>query len=170
MVTILGTFGFLLYFLYDWNSINMNNKFFKGAFALGTMFIGIATILMIIKYGDTTLVLNLRGIIFLMLTVINFVVLIYTLFFALPFKETYIIEENNPKVYDEGVYAICRHPGVLWLFFSYMFLSLLFQSKEMMIIGGLFSFWNFLYIVFQDKYTFMKYFSNYDEYKKNTPF
>lgn len=170
MVTILGTFGFLLFFLYDWNSININNRFFKSAFAIGTLLLGMATILMIIKYGNMALVLQFKGIILLILTMVNFGLLIYTLFFALPFKETYIIEEKNPEVYDKGVYAICRHPGVIWLFFSYMFLSLLFESIEMMIIGGLFSFWNFLYIIFQDKYTFMKYFSNYDEYKKHTPF
>ena len=67
--------------------------------------------------------------------------LIYTLFFALPFEETYCEENRLRAAYTEGVYGLCRHPGVLWfagayfcmwgrwmetwdLFFTYDFLEL----------------------------------------------
>ena len=43
------------------------------------------------------------------------VLLVYTLFFALPFHDTYIHGTTAPSLCRSGVYALCRHPGVLWL-------------------------------------------------------
>ena len=45
-----------------------------------------------------------------------FAALIYTLFFALPFDETYAKQNNGRYVCDRGVYALCRHPGILCFF------------------------------------------------------
>ena len=38
--------------------------------------------------------------------------LIYTLFFALPFEETYCEDNKLRAAYTEGMYGVCRHPGV----------------------------------------------------------
>ncbi len=60
--------------------------------------------------------------------------LVYTLFFALPFEKTYTRLEENPPVYTEGVYSLCRHPGVVWFFFLYLFLALLTGQRLMMAV------------------------------------
>ena len=59
---------------------------------------------------------NIKGssILLLGIATIFFVLLIYTLFFALPFDKTYQNESEKRMAYTEGVYALCRHPGVLW--------------------------------------------------------
>ena len=46
--------------------------------------------------------------------------LIYTLFFALPFEETYCEENKLRAAYTEGMYGLCRHPGVLWFAGAYL--------------------------------------------------
>ena len=41
-------------------------------------------------------------------------------FFALPFQQTYLEEAAERRAYDRGVYALCRHPGVLWFILFYL--------------------------------------------------
>lgn len=98
------------------------------------------------------------------------ILMIYTLFFAIPFNETYIEDSKKRKAYTEGVYSICRHPVMLW--FTGLYLSLWGFTNNSnagifyisMIIG------NLLYIVYQDVYIFPKTFTNYKTYKETTPF
>lgn len=167
---ILGTVGFLLYFIYDINSVLWNNKFLQKFFAAGSIFVVISAAW---SFGDglkkgmaapgICAVCAAGSLIFLVL-------LVYTLFFALPFEETYIKENDVRLAYTEGVYALCRHPGVLW--FAGLFFCLWGMTGEFnrgIYFAGMI-FWNYLYIVFQDLWTFPRTFSNYGEYKKTTPF
>ena len=96
--------------------------------------------------------------------------LIYTLFFALPFDETYVKESRYRKAYTEGVYALCRHPGVLWFAGMYLFAALLWKSLEGLIFFVVMVILNIFYVIFQDYYSFPKTFSNYREYQRSTPF
>jgi protein-S-isoprenylcysteine O-methyltransferase Ste14 len=108
--------------------------------------------------------------IFGVFTALFFSLLIYTLFFALPFKNTYIETEGSPKVCQSGVYALCRHPGVLWFIGFYAFFGITLQLPLLLIAAVIFSLLNVFYVIFQDNWTFMKIFVNYAEYKKVTPF
>jgi len=94
---------------------------------------------------------------------------VYTLFFAVPFRQTYI-EGSKQKIYTDGVYALCRHPGALWFFAFYLFLSLFLGSVTMLYATIVFSLLNIVYIVIQDCIVFPKLFDGYDEYKKKVPF
>ncbi len=67
--------------------------------------------------------------------------LIYTLFFALPFEETYCEENKLRAAYTEGVYGLCRHPGVLWFAGAYL---LHVGNVWRMETGNLFSAYDFL--------------------------
>ena len=96
--------------------------------------------------------------------------LIYTLFFALPFETTYIQESRYREAYTEGVYALCRHPGVLWFAGLYLCLGALWKDRDGMLFAVTMIILNILYVIFQDWYSFPKTFSNYKEYKKATPF
>ena len=94
--------------------------------------------------------------------------LIYTLFFALPFNATYVSGDSGLCTY--GVYALCRHPGVLWLAGFYLCLWLAFGTSELLAAFALFTVFDILYVLFQDNWTFMKMFSDYRSYKDTTPF
>ena len=96
--------------------------------------------------------------------------MVYTLFFAIPFNTTYIEDSKQRLAYTKGVYSISRHPVMLW--FAGLYLSLWGLTNNLnagtfyiaMIIG------NLLYVIYQDVYIFPKTFTNYKSYKETTPF
>lgn len=96
------------------------------------------------------------------------VLLVYTLFFALPFQNTYIGPETGRPVCDSGIYALCRHPGVWWL--AGLLLSLWGAARLPLGAALLFSVLNFLYVLFQDRWSFPKLLAGYDAYRASTPF
>ena len=167
---LLGFVAFLFFVIYDINSIIFKHKILNGCFFVGVFLITFATVGIIITTRDLIMIDFIGMGILGMLAVIFFYLLIYTLFFALPFKNTYIETEGSPKVYKNGVYALCRHPGVLWFTGFYIFLGLALKIPLLLTAAVIFSLLNILYVVFQDQWTFIKVFDNYDKYKKDTPF
>ena len=167
---LLGFVAFLFFVIYDINSIIFKLKILNGCFFVGIFLITVATVGIIITTRDLINTDVFEMGILEIFAVIFFSLLIYTLFFALPFKNTYIETEGSPKVYQCGVYALCRHPGVLWFIGFYTFLGLALKIPLLLTAAVIFSLLNILYVVFQDRWTFMKVFENYDNYKKDTPF
>ena len=154
---ILGSAGFLLYFIYDINSIKKKNTFFQKFFAWGTVLVALSLVMELwLSWGQCQHRIG-RIIGFGTGALCFLALLIYTLFFALPFEETYCEENKLRAAYTEGVYGLCRHPGVLW-----------FAGAYLCMWGMIF--WNYLYIIFQDLWTFPQTFFNYREYQKTTPF
>ena len=167
---ILGTVGFFLYFIYDINSIVFRNAIMQKLFAAGSLCVAISAVwgMKDVLSKGTRCPAAFIG--FGTGSVFFLILLVYTLFFALPFGETYCEENKVRMAYTEGVYSLCRHPGVLW--FAGLYFCLWGWSGELS-KGGYFLTmiaWNYLYIIFQDLWTFPKTFSNYEEYKKTTPF
>ena len=96
--------------------------------------------------------------------------LVYSLFFALPFQETYRQQEQGRHVYDGGVYALCRHPGILCFFGLYLCLGLAALPGGLLAHGLAFSLLDLAYAGFQDRVTFPKTFCDYEAYRKKAPF
>jgi len=166
---VLGGLGFVLFCFYDLNSIIWTSKSVHFFFLLGLMSIGLSTISAIWSFRDIILANFGQKYGWLALAIAFMALLIHALFFALPFENTYLKDTPN-RVYTEGVYALCRHPGVLWFFGLYMSLYLLIERPLMLMIAIAFSVFNFLYIVLQDLWTFPKTFVDYDVYKQKVPF
>jgi protein-S-isoprenylcysteine O-methyltransferase Ste14 len=167
---ILGVVAYLFFFLYDINSIILKNHLLNCCFFAG-VFLQISATAGIIFTSMDSIKINLyKTGAFGVFALLFLCLLIYTLFFALPFKDTYVTTGSPPKVCDCGVYALCRHPGVLWLIGFYAFLGLALQTTLMITLAAIFSILDLLYVIFQDRWTFVKYFSNYKEYKTDTPF
>ena len=103
--------------------------------------------------------------VFVVIAIVFFISLVYVLFFALPFSDTYV-EENIHKVCQTGCYALCRHPG-FWLLAGMMIsLSLSVMTWHMWIVALIVNIGNFIYICYQDKVSFPCQFEDYNEYKK----
>ena len=96
--------------------------------------------------------------------------LIYTLFFALPFQETYVDQTAGAKTYDKGMYALCRHPGVLWFTGFYCCLWLALGGAALFWLAFWYSLFNVGYVLVQDYYTFPRIFTDYAQYKRQVPF
>ena len=166
----LGIGGFLLYLLYDVNSFKYRLRLLHGAFALGTLLVGAATALDLLEAwrlgafsgpGDAALLLAAGACL---------AALVYSLFFALPFQETYRQQEQGRHVYDGGVYALCRHPGILCFFGLYLCLGLAALPGGLLAHGLVFSLLDLAYAGFQDRVTFPKTFCDYEAYRKKAPF
>ncbi len=159
--------AYICYFVYDYNSIKWRNKCAKCLFALASA--------MILAVSAYELIKNFAGI-SIMTAVSAFAVLvflallIYTLFFALPFDSTYVKDSKEREAYTGGIYSICRHPGVLWLAGLYLCLMPVVSEVHPRIIFLLIIIGDIAYVIYQDVYIFPKTFTNYNEYKKTTPF
>lgn len=167
---LFGTVGFLLCILYDINSISWRNRILNKMFLAGTLCItGSAFWAVRTALGKRTAETPFCFI-FATGSLLFLGMLIYTLFFALPFEETYLEENRQRMAYTEGVYALCRHPGVLM--FAGLFLCLWGMTGR--ISQGIYFLsmilWNYIYIILQDVWIFPETFTNYTEYKKTTPF
>ena len=166
----LGITAFVLYFLYDINSFRWNTRFLRCAFLLGTLLIAVATGLDLICAWKARAFSGIGDLLLSIGAGLWFVLLIYCLFFALPFQQTYTEQATGNRVYSGGVYALCRHPGIPCVFFLYLMLGLAALPENLLRNGMIFSFLNLLYAWFQDRVTFQKTFCDYREYQKTVPF
>ena len=163
-----GLLSYILFFVYDYNSIKKNVKIIKSFFMLGTLInISSTVVFSVISFKNS----NLASIIISSIFVFFFLFLeIYSLFFAIDFKETYIENSKERKAYTKGMYSLCRHPGVLWYILLFISLGFLINNLDIIPFYIMMIVFNVLYIVYQDYYIFPKTFVNYKEYKKETPF
>ncbi|NDL68107.1 hypothetical protein [Anaerotalea alkaliphila] len=158
-----GSLGFLLFFLYDWNSVVWNSRWLHRAFFAGCVLVGGATLALAL--GG-----SVRSIGLLSLAVLFLALLLYTLFFALPFKETYLRQGEGKPVHDRGIYGLCRHPGWLWMTGLHFSLWGGLGTGRLLFAAVVFSSLNLLYVLFQDHWTFPRTFGDYERYKRQTPF
>lgn len=161
-----GILGFLLFFLYDINGIKWQRKFLHTLFLFGCFLIGVTTVAAILQNWEPSRISWEAAV----LAVFFFGMLINTLFFALPFSDTYIKTEKTSQLCKTGVYALCRHPGVLWFIAFYVFLYFTFPSGDLAVLSITLCICNILYILFQDMWSFPKIFYDYDTYRQETPF
>ncbi|MEG0265594.1 MAG: hypothetical protein RSA06_04920 [Erysipelotrichaceae bacterium] len=169
MILFLGCFAFILMIFYDFNQIKFHFKIGKLAFAAGSLLLMGVTVFIFVSNFDQLVNGNMYQYICLFISFIFFILLLYTLFFALPFDDTYI-EQNKGKVYDQGVYSLCRHPGVLWFFISYLFLAFCMASQQVLYVAIVFSLLNLIYAYIQDKVIFPIMLEGYQSYQNRVPF
>lgn len=167
---LLGMLGFLLFFLYDVNSFTWRSRLLHKSFALGVTLLAAATVMDLAAALRMGAFSGLKDLILLVAGALCLAALVYCLFFALPFAETYQDTDGPPAVCDRGVYALCRHPGVLCMLGMYLFWGLGALPATMLRNGLIFSGLNTVYVCFQDRMTFPRTFPDYPDYQKNVPF
>ncbi len=163
---LMGTAGFALFFLSDFNDWRLSRKGLKWAFPLGFLLLIIGTALS----ADPKAAL-LRG----WLRMAGFAALalflaleIYTLFFALPAEASYARPGEERPVCTTGVYALCRHPGVLW--FAGVYICLWLTVGLPLWEAALYCVLDVLLVVFEDLCVFPARLDGYDAYRAQTPF
>jgi protein-S-isoprenylcysteine O-methyltransferase Ste14 len=95
--------------------------------------------------------------------------LIHSLFISLPFRKTYVTTGVGDKLVTSGLYALIRHPGVIW--FTILMLSLIPVTKSslFLVAAPVFIALDFVLVVVQDKFIFGRMFDGYDRYRQETP-
>lgn len=160
MEFVLAAAGLILYLLYDFGSVKGRQGVWPYLFYMGSALWLADVAISLVKAGPCMhAVLLLPAILFLLLTA-------YAVFFAIPFDGKALKGEQT--VFTKGVYALCRHPGVMFLVIGLLFLSGAFASVSLWKSCLSVSVCNFLYAAVQDVWTFPKTLRGYDAYKHET--
>ena len=166
---ILGAFSFLMFLCYDLNNITARSFAGKALFPLAALLLLYATIQAAILPSDGFLPPVFLRILFWALAAVFLLLLAYTLLIVMvlpvPADPT-----RPPAVYDRGVYALCRHPGVLWFAGAYFSAWLAMGKNSLLAAAFLFSLLNLLYVVIQDRFIFPRQFPEYPAYQASVPF
>lgn len=168
MISIaLGTAAFALFFLSDYTGFKYKFKSAGALFNCGGLSLIVSTAAAI---PFNQFKPDFKNIIFLLLASANLALLLYSLFFALK-KEAYTYASRNKiPLTDDGVYALCRHPGVIFLSLFYIFIYIIFNTEILLMCAVLFSALDILYVAWQDRFLFENTIENYTFYKQTTPF
>lgn len=166
---IVGIVSFLLFFLYDWNRVFWKKTWMRSFFAVGNVMLVFVGVRMIGRAW--TDIVSLKTVVFwLAVSSVFLALLIYTLFFALPFDSTYCKDVNHHPVCRTGMYGWCRHPGIWWFFGLFTGLGMAAGGESYLRLGLTLSVLNLLYAGYQDRWIFIEEFSDYEDYRKHVPF
>ena len=165
---VFGVLAFFLFIASDINSIKWKHSAVRYLFFAGCLLLAYSTSLIFFQTPSAEHIWRL--IIFGGAAACFFALLMYALFFAIPFGKTYIAPSGKPIVCRTGMYSMCRHPGVLWLAGMYLFLYLVTPAAIPAAAAVIFSTLNVIYVLWQDIYVFPILFEDYDDYKKSVPF
>lgn len=169
MSLFIGTCGFIMYFIYDFNSVWKPQSWARYFFTLGSVLVA-GSLLLEIWQQRVFISINSWFYIFLFLSFVFLALLIYTLFFCFDVDEAYVKISTKRTAYTQGMYALCRHPGVIWFILGFYCLYGMIPESHVLLYVSLMSLYNILYIVLQDVYVFPRTFDNYSDYQKTTPF
>ncbi|MCF7926723.1 MAG: hypothetical protein K9L74_04040 [Candidatus Izimaplasma sp.] len=164
---ILGIISFVFMFLFDFFSLKQHTvlKYVSALFGIGLIFVSTVFILV----TDSHLAHGIYWmIVFGCLTICSLGLVIYSVFYEVGRKA--YKKAATPSLVTTGTYALSRHPGVLWLFLFYLFLSLTTANNLLFIATGVWTMMNILYVWLQEKVILPFLFPTYEQYKLTTPF
>jgi len=168
---ILSVAALALFLWYDvWTVRGSARRWMRWTFALGFACMAAATIRILVLAWSAARAHPLRAACLWAAALVCLALLVYTLFFALSFDGTYRAPDRGRKVCRSGMYALCRHPGVLWFFLFYLLIWLGAPCSASLLGGSALCAANFLYILVQDLWTFPRTFTDYDDYRLSVPF
>ena len=162
---LLGICAFVLFFISDYNDWRPFLRWGKFLFPAGVVLLCAGTVL---EARMRTPITSgwLRDCVFALLAAFA-ALLVYTLFFALPVEASYTRPGEKRPACTTGVYALCRHPGVLWFAGLYLCVWLGFGLPlwEAALYSGL----NVLLVLFEDRCVFPARLDGYERYQRTTP-
>jgi len=103
------------------------------------------------------------------LLTISALLLAYSLFVNLPFRKTYLANGAGEKLITGGLYALVRHPGVLWFTLLTLSLVLVTRSFLLLIAAPIFIVLNIVTVIVEDTLFFGRMFAGYESYRRQTP-
>lgn len=167
---IMGFLAFVFFYIFDFNKVYHFHKYINISFGVGVVLLAVATLGLLFSASKSFAIYFPLRVLFGLLSILFLLLIPYTLFFALPFKKTYIETENKNMVVDRGMYALCRHPGVLWFSFFYFFAWLAMGKMLVMWAGIVWTIMDIIHVYVQDLWLFPKALAGYREYQRKVPF
>ena len=165
-VCLMGIVGFACFFFNDWNDCHKGKKGLRWLFPAGAVLLGVAVAGLCIGRAAplSGVPQKIAGIFALVFAVTE----IYTLFFALPAGPSYTEPGAKRQAVVHGVYALCRHPGVLWMIG--LLLCLWLCCGFPLWAAAIYSLLDIFLVVYEDRCVFPVLLDGYGAYQKETPF
>ncbi|HVO37538.1 MAG TPA: hypothetical protein VMV03_00785 [Spirochaetia bacterium] len=99
-----------------------------------------------------------------------FLLLVWSLFIEIPFLSAYVESRGSRRLVTSGTYALCRHPGVLWLG---GLIAGMFLASGALLLAPAFLVWiglDFLLVYLQERLFFLRLFGpDYRKYQREVP-
>lgn len=160
-----GIIAFALFVLNDLNDLLDFGKAFKILFWIGSALLLISVIYQCITGSVHT---SAAGFVLAAVFALVFLVLmLYSLFGSFSVEEGYLNPGAKRLVYTKKMYALCRHPGVLW--FAFLMICLYFMGLNIF-AAVTYALLNIALAAFEDIVVFPGMLSGYDEYRRRTRF
>ncbi len=161
----LGIAAFALFFLNDINDLVGLGKAFKISFWIGS---GLLLVSVIYQCINVTAHTSTAGFIAALVFALVFLLfMLYSLFGSFSVDEGYMNPGTKRPAYTKKMYALCRHPGVLW--FGLLMICLYFTGLNIA-AAVTYTLLNIALAVFEDIIVFPALLSGYDEYRHKTRF
>ncbi len=161
--------GFCILFFFEKVSLKKVRFFKQAIFVVGNALVFLSVLLSCFKseYFNIPFFAHIVG---WVITPVFFVLLMYSLFFEIPFKKTYMKAGTGDVLVTTGTYALVRHPGVLWLTVFLTGMLLITGSRMLVFTIPVIVSMDVVYVAIQEKYYFIKIFGEeYREYQKTVP-
>ena len=164
-----GTFGFIMVHLFDIVSLKRVPSGAKPCvWAMGSGLLIYSLVMLCLKSNTLPLPVWSAWLGWGLLA-LSFFLLIYSLFISLPFRKTYIATGVGDRLIKSGLYALVRHPGVMWFTLVTLSLVLISKSSLLLIAAPIFILLDIVLVIVQDKFFFIKMFDGYESYQRETP-
>ena len=164
----LGAIAFIIAWFFDWAALQ-RIRYLKQIIGLAFVILfGYALVMVATQPDKLPLPAWLSSAVWPLL-VISGLLLIYSLFLEIPFRQTYADNGAGDKLVKTGTYALVRHPGVLWLALFLLALVLVSRSRLLLLAAPLWILLDVLYVWIQERFFFGRMFAGYAQYKQETP-
>ncbi len=95
----------------------------------------------------------------------------YSILVKIPFRKAWIEEGHQDELITTGVYALTRHPGVLWYTFAVLASAVATRSRRLLLAAPLLITGDVAHVAFQEREVLTRVFGDaYREYQRTTPF
>ncbi|HPF20354.1 MAG TPA: hypothetical protein PLC88_03360 [Syntrophomonas sp.] len=164
-----GSLAFICFAIFDLNKIRFISKNMNILVVLGSFILAFSTMAIIIS-PHSIRISTLWQWLALILAILVLLLMIYTIFGAVSFKKTYLETQKGNTVVTTGMYALCRHPGVLWFFLFYCLSGLAFNNQLLLIAAIIWTLLDIVYVYIQDRWIFPIILEDYHIYQQQVPF
>lgn len=169
-ITLLGLCAFLFFLAWEYASLFSSGKKIASISILLSLVIGIAAHILVLTGPRLPGSLEAALIGAVIICLAGYL-LYRSLIAELP-RETYASTNGNPvlgKTYQQGTYALVRHPALWWYGLFLTGLFIISGSKWLIISGTVWWLANLLLVVIEDIYLYPLMFKDYLSYKQKTP-
>jgi protein-S-isoprenylcysteine O-methyltransferase Ste14 len=94
---------------------------------------------------------------------------LYSMFWEIPFAQTYANPGHGDRLVTQGTYALVRHPAVLWFGFFLLGLALATRSSLLRLAAPIWWLADVLYVWGEEKWYLQRVFAGYAAYQRTTP-